>query len=167
MVGSTRLALLITLAAVLTIAAVWAFERAGYTPCELCLLERKPFYASLPVGLVTAYAAHTGWWRTTRLLFAVLIVVFAISAGIAAYHAGVEWNFWAGPSGCSGAVQVTPKVEDFLKQLDTVKVVRCDQAALRVFGLSLAGWNVLASLFLVVVAAIGLRGATLSLLQRR
>lgn len=157
--GAVGLAGLITAVAAVTIATVWAFERAGYTPCELCLLERNPFYASVPLGLATALAAWTGRLRIARALFAALALVFLGSSGLAAYHAGVEWKVWAGPTGCSGTVQAVPSVNDFLKQLDTIKVVRCDDASLRVFGFSLAGWNVFVSLFLTVVAVLGARGA--------
>lgn len=157
--GSVGTAGLITVTAAVTIATVWAFQRAGYTPCELCLLERNPFYAAVPLGLATGLAGWTRRWRVAAALFGLLALIFVASAGLAAYHAGVEWKIWAGPTGCSGAVQAAPSVNDFFKQLDAVKVVRCDEAALRVFGFSLAGWNVFVSLFLLVVSALGLRGA--------
>ncbi len=157
--GAVGVASLITVVAVVTIGTVWAFERAGYTPCELCLLERNPFYASVPLGLATILAARTDRLRITQVLFALLALTFLGSTVLAAYHAGVEWKIWAGPTGCSGAVQAVPSVNDFLKSLSTVKVVRCDEAALRVFGFSLAGWNVFVSLFLLAIAILGLRGA--------
>ena len=155
-------AALITIAAILTIATVWAFEISGYTPCELCLTERIPFYVSIPCGLLAVAAAWAGHRRATRILFVLLALTFVLSAGLAAYHTGVEWGFWPGPTGCSGAIQAAASVGDFLKQLDTVKVVRCDQAALRVLGLSLAGWNVAVSLLLVFGAALGFRRAGLA-----
>ena len=63
-----------------------------------------------------------------------LILVFAAGAMLGAYHAGVEWKLWAGPTGCSGAAAAPAAVADFLKQLDSVTVVRCDEAALQVLG---------------------------------
>lgn len=157
--GTVGLGLLVTVAAAVTIATVWAFQAEGYTPCELCLLERNPFYAAVPLGLAAALAGRVQAWRMTATLFGLLVLVFAASAALAAYHAGVEWRLWAGPTGCSGAVRSAPDVGGFLKQLGTVRVVRCDEAALRVFGLSLAGWNVFVSLFLTAVAGLGVRGA--------
>ena len=74
-----------------------------------------------------------------------------------AYHAGVEWGFWPGPTECTGALPRAATVEDFLKQLQTVKVVRCDSAALRILGLSLAGWNAVISVGLAALAVFGLR----------
>jgi disulfide bond formation protein DsbB len=43
-----------------------------------------------------------------------------------------------------------------LNQLQSVQVVRCDEAAWRFLGISLAGYNVLISLALAAIAAFGL-----------
>ena len=48
-------------------------------------------------------------------------------------------------------------VNDLVKSLDSVKVVRCDEVQLRIAGLSLAGWNVVASAVLAVYAALAAR----------
>jgi len=78
------------------------------------------------------------------------------SAGLGAYHAGVEWRWWAGPSDCSGPMTDFTINGPLLKQLQSIHVVRCDEAAWRLFGLSLAGYNVLISLALAAIAAFGL-----------
>ena len=82
-----------------------------------------------------------------------------IGLGIATYHAGVEWHFWAGPDACTGPVD-GPAVQasDLLAQLsapNTTPVIRCDEPYFRVFGLSFAGLNVLASAFLAAIALFG------------
>jgi disulfide bond formation protein DsbB len=48
-----------------------------------------------------------------------------------------------------------------MSQLQNIHVVRCDEAAWRFLGLSLAGWNVPLSLGLALIAAWGARGAYL------
>ena len=48
-------------------------------------------------------------------------------------------------------------MQDFLHQLQTQKVVRCDAVAIRIFGLSLAGWNALISAALAIIAVWGVR----------
>ena len=73
--------------------------------------------------------------------FAALALGMAIGAMLAAYHAGVEWHFWPGPQECSGDPNFG-RTGSLLEQLNTVIVVRCDEAAWRLFGLSLAGYNV-------------------------
>ena len=138
---------------------MWGFQWSGYMPCELCLLERYPFYGAVPLAVATAGASRAGGTRLTLAGFAVLAALFLASAGLAAYHAGVEWQFWTGPSGCTGSLTAPAGINDFLHQLDTVKVMRCDAAALRLLGVSLAGWNVVVSLILSVVACTGLGAA--------
>ena len=143
-----------------TVAAVWFLQARGYNPCELCLKERVPFYVGVPLAAALAVRAGPGcpaprhgpasrrWsWFSPR------------GAVLGAYHAGVEWKLWAGPTGCSGAAAAPAAVADFLKQLDSVTVVRCDEAALQVLGLSLAAWNALLSAGLAGVAALGVRRA--------
>ncbi|MCI0559082.1 MAG: disulfide bond formation protein B, partial [Nitrososphaera sp.] len=56
---------------------------------------------------------------------------------------------------CSGALDRARTVEDFLAQLQSVKVARCDVPALRILGLSLAGWNAVVSATLAIAAMIG------------
>ena len=76
-----------------------------------------------------------------------------VSAALGAYHAGVEWRFWAGPTDCSGPVTDFTTKGPLLDQLQSIRVVRCDEAAWRFLGVSLAGYNVLVSLALAAVAA--------------
>lgn len=145
-------AALICLVLVVALGGAWAFQMAGYAPCELCLRERIPYYLGIPVAAVAAFAARR---RRTYLAvagFAVLIVVFALSTAFGLYHVGVEWRFWPGPTECSGAVPAAANVADFLEQLHHVSVVRCDQPAITILGISLAGWNALVSVLVVGLA---------------
>ena len=75
---------------------------------------------------------------------------------LAAYHAGVEWHWWQGPTDCTGPLTDLSK-GSMLNQLQSVSVVRCDEAAWRLFGISLAGYNVLISLALAAIAWCGMR----------
>ena len=138
-----------------TILAAWSFEWAGYPPCELCLKERIPYYAGVPLALLVAAVA---WRRREGLLpagFAALALIFAAGAVLGAYHAGVEWHFWPGPESCTGGFSAPAKVEDFLSQLKTTNVVRCDAAAVHVLGLSLAGWDAVVCALLAGLACWG------------
>ena len=78
------------------------------------------------------------------------------------YHAGVEWHWWAGPADCSGPLTDLRTGGSLLNQLHAVHVVRCDEAAWRFLGLSLAGYNVLVSLALAIIAVFGLSTTGLS-----
>ena len=140
---------------VLTIAGAFAFQAAGIAPCELCLKERLPYYAGLALGAITLAAAARAPRPVALACFALLALLFVGSAGFGAYHAGVEWGFWPGPSDCTGTPERAASSADFLRQLRSVRVVRCDAVAIRVLGLSLAGWNGVVSFGIAALAFMG------------
>jgi disulfide bond formation protein DsbB len=132
----------------------------GLAPCPLCLDERIPYYVAIPMAVLIAIGAR-GHARRGLLTAGLLVVglVMLASAGLGAYHAGVEWKFWPGPADCSGPIQSFGRASDLLRQLNSVHVVRCDAAAWRFLGVSLAGYNVLISLALAAVTGWALRAS--------
>jgi disulfide bond formation protein DsbB len=140
-----------------TLLGAWFFQFVvKLPPCPLCLEQRIPYYVVIPLSLLVAVAAHLRAPRSiVAASFAVLLVAMLVSAALGAYHAGVEWRFWAGPTDCSGPVTDFTTKGPLLDQLQSIRVVRCDEAALRFLGISLAGYNVLVSLALAAVAAFG------------
>ncbi|MBB4199665.1 hypothetical protein CCR94_07315 [Rhodoblastus sphagnicola] len=145
---------LILVAAALTLIAAWTLQSLGFQPCELCLKERYAFYAALPVAAAAIFLARNAPPAAARTALALLALIFAANAALAFYHAGVEWKLWAGPTDCTGDFVKPATMEDFRRQLQTVKVVRCDEPALKILGLSLAFWNFLVSSALGAVAAL-------------
>lgn len=136
-------ALIIALGALATIGGAWFIEIVlGVKPCPLCLEQRIPYYAGIPVALATAFAAKP-YPKLARALLALTAIIFLIGAGMGAYHTGVEEGLWKGPADCTGPIPQAAAMGDFLKSLDTVRVIRCDEVAMRIFGLSLAAWNAL------------------------
>jgi disulfide bond formation protein DsbB len=128
------------------ILAALAFEHlGGYAPCPLCLMQRYAFYAAIPL-LFIAMALASEMPRLAALIFFAVALAFLANAGLGVYHAGVEWKFWPGPDTCATAQALPTNAADLLSGLAETRVVRCDEAAWTLFGLSLAGWNVLASL---------------------
>lgn len=152
------IALAILAIAAASIAGAFLFQALGYLPCELCLKERIPYYAAIPIAGLTLIFAARGARALSRVAFSILALIFVASAIFGAYHAGVEWGFWPGPTECTGSLERAASVTDFLKQLQSVKVVRCDSAALRILGLSLAAWNAVISAGLAWLAVLGARG---------
>ena len=158
MLSPFRIALIVTATASATLGGAWFIQFVlDVLPCHLCLIERIPYYASLPLGLL---AIGFGWRAPQGLpvrgLVGLLALVFAASTVLGTYHAGVEFGIFQGPTDCTGTIGKTVDIADFLKSLDTVKVIRCDDVAMRIFGLSLAAWNAVISLGLTLAAALGM-----------
>ncbi len=150
--ASRNAALAILLFAFATIAGAWTYEAMGFLPCDLCLKQRIPYYVAMPVAALTMLWAHRGRAALARAGLIVLALLFLAGAALAAYHSGVEWKMFAGPSDCTGALSKAGSVDAFMQQLQSVKVVRCDEPSLWVMGLTLSNWNVLISLALAAIA---------------
>jgi disulfide bond formation protein DsbB len=150
-------ALAITIIAAATLAGAWFFQLVlDIRPCPLCLEQRYAYYLAVPLGLLVAFAASREAPRPLLLAgLAILLLAALCNAYLGAYHAGVEWKFWQGPTDCSGPVGNLGSAGNLLERLDTVKVIRCDEVQWRFLGLSLAGYNVLISLLMAAIAAWG------------
>jgi len=127
-----------------------------YVPCELCLKERVPYFAAIPLALVVALAA---WRRAPRPVIVGGLVLLALimlaGVGLGAYHAGVEWGFWPGPTECSGGTSNFGSASGLLDTINQTRLVPCNVAAFRFLGISLAGYNALISAALAALALWG------------
>jgi disulfide bond formation protein DsbB len=147
----------VALVAAATLVAAWGFQYiGGYIPCELCYQERVPYYIAIPLALIAAASAYYGGpaWLTRGALFLVGLA-FAWGTYLAAYHTGVEWHFWPGPTDCSGDTANAVSTGDLLKQIDNIRVAQCDVVQWTMFGLSFAGWNTVISAGLTVAGLFG------------
>ena len=133
---ATMLVFIITLT---TILGAWVFEFAGFAPCELCLMQRFAYYAAVPLSLLFLIIGQNNP-RLLRGGLVLLGLIMLASCIFGIYHAGVEWKFWQGPTTCTGGGDFKGGLPDLTK-----KAVMCDQPALRILGLSLAGWNAVVS----------------------
>ncbi len=154
---ATAAALAVFAIGLATLLGAWFFQYVvKLAPCPLCLEQRIPYYVIIPLSLLIAIAARL---RAPGALIAVGFLVLAIAAlcgaALGAYHAGVEWRWWPGPTDCSGPVTDFSAKGSILNQLQSIRVVRCDEAAWRFLGISLAGYNVLISLLMAAIAAYG------------
>jgi disulfide bond formation protein DsbB len=145
-------ALLLT---IVVIATAFGFEYiGGYAPCPLCLMQRYAYFAGIPLlflALVLVATDRAGWAAT---VFFIAALAFLANGGLGIYHAGAEWKFWPGPDTCAAAAApLGGGSGGLLQQLETTRVIRCDEAPWTLFGLSFAGWNVVTS-FLIFVASL-------------
>ncbi len=119
----------------------------GLVPCILCLYQRVPYVVVAGLSALGLLLPLTAAVRRRQVAMAG--VVFLVGAAIAFYHVGVEAHWWAAATGCAGTPVGQMTMEQFQAQLFTPQKP-CDQVDVRILGLSLAGWNTIASLVLAV-----------------
>lgn len=131
----------------------FVFQYFGFAPCKLCLWQRWPHAAAIAVGgLVLMLGPLT--------LLGILGALSALTtAGIGAYHTGVERGFWEGPSSCTGDANALSGLSgtELLSTDAPNTIVMCDEVAWAFAGLSMASWNVVISLVLAYIWLLALR----------
>jgi disulfide bond formation protein DsbB len=138
------------------LAAAHAFETFGHlAPCTLCLYQRDVYWTALPIAAASLVVVRTPLAKLASLLGFVLALTFLVGAAIAVWHAGAEWKFWPGPKTCASAGGGASAAGlAALMHGARIAAPHCDEAAWRLFGLSMAGWNVLISLKLAAWSAV-------------
>lgn len=119
----------------------------GLLPCALCLKQRVAFYLALPL-LALAYWQADKAPAAMRGLLTTIGIIFLANAGLAFYHAGIEYGYWLGPASCGGGGGQALDTKALFEALTSSAMVRCDAPAFTLFGISLAGYNMLACLAL-------------------
>lgn len=151
-------AIAVALVGAATIIGALYFEYVvGLRPCPLCLDQRIPYYLAIPVAALVAISARLGAPRALLSAGLGLIALAMLTgAALGVYHSGIEWGWWAGPQDCSGPVESFGPASGLIGALQSINVVRCDEAAWRFLGLSLAGYNALISFGLALIALWGM-----------
>jgi disulfide bond formation protein DsbB len=147
-----RLAILIGLFCVAMIIGVYFFENVvGVLPCEMCYWQRWPHMAVIVTGFGAAglYAARIIDRPSVGILIWVSLAILAVSVAIGVWQAGLEWRWWHGPETCSGPRFELTSVMDL-----NAPVQSCEDPGWRMFGLSLAGYNVLCTGGVIVLSAL-------------
>ena len=137
-----RIPLLVAVASLASLAIAFASQYwGGLQPCVLCIYQRYPYGVAAALGIIgMIVAGRPGLLRSILLLAA---LAFLVDAGIAAFHVGVEQHWWAGTSECGSLLDLNASPEDLKNQLLNQPVVRCDEPAWELFGVSMAGYNFL------------------------
>ncbi|MCB2116204.1 MAG: disulfide bond formation protein B [Rhodobacteraceae bacterium] len=139
-----RLVLLAAGGSAALLLGAFVFQYFGYAPCKLCLWQRWPHAAAIAIGLL-AFAVPGAWLRWAGALSATATGILGI------YHTGVERAWWQGPDSCTSGGSLAGSADDLLNQIMAAPLVRCDEVAWSLLGLSMASWNAIASFALALI----------------
>lgn len=151
----SALAAFLALLGIALLLGAFGFEYLGRVrPCHLCLGQRLPW----PIMTIVAGIGMLGLRRgapsfLAPAAFAAAIAIALWSAYLAGFHAGVEWKWWPGPPTCTNTGALPSGA--FSGSFDPSDIVRCDEIAWSMFGLSLAGYNFIFSLVALAAATLG------------
>ena len=144
-VTASRLALLAGAGSLVILLAAFGFQYIGeLAPCKLCLWQRYPHGVAIVLAVIFARVKH-------RLLLWLGGVASLSTAAIAAYHSGVEQKWWQGPDTCTSGSIDGLSTEQLMAQIMAAPIVRCDEIAWSFLSLSMASWNLIASLLLAAL----------------
>ncbi len=148
----THLIALAGLGSAALLAGAFAFQFiGGMAPCTLCLWQRWPHAAAVVIMIVALVMPG-------RLLPLLGMLAALTTAAIGGFHVGVEQGWWEGFASCTAGSIAGVSVEDLLNPNITVAApARCDAIAWSLFGISMAGWNVVLSVFLAGIWGLAAR----------
>lgn len=139
------LTLLATLGSTALLLGAFGFQYlADLAPCKMCLWQRYPHAMAIGIGAIALFIPGV----FVRYLGALAALATAV---IGAYHAGVEWNLWQGPTSCTSSPINDLSPQELMTQILAAPITRCDEIAWQMFGLSMAGWNAVLSFGLVLI----------------
>lgn len=136
------------------IAAYLSQYIGGLQPCPLCLYQRVPYGINIFLGAVAIYLI--GRDRMPIILIAVIGSVFMVDAGIAFYHVGVEQGWFEGLAACAGGGETPGTVSELMSiLLNEPPPPPCDQVQWSLFGVSMAGYNMVYASLSATITLIG------------
>jgi disulfide bond formation protein DsbB len=143
-VTQRNLILLAGLGSLLLLGGAFVFQAFGYAPCKLCLWQRWPHAAAIVLAGLSLVVVH-------RALPWLGAAAAATTGAIGVFHAGVELKWWEGPTTCTSGAVGGMSVDDLLAQINAAPLIRCDEIAWSLFGVSMAGWNAILSFALAAL----------------
>ena len=140
-----KLILLISIIAL--ISAFFIEYILGHQPCNLCILERIPYFLAIIVILL-----NYKFIEFEKFFILFLTIIFLFGTVLSLYHLGIEQGLIQESLVCdlkSGSNLLSK--EEILKQLQE-KSVSCKDVTFKMFGLSLTSYNILISILITFSA---------------
>ena len=146
MKNKTVLSVILFISIFALIAAYFVEYILGYKPCNLCLIERLPYFFAIVI--IFLYLTIN---RFEKFILIFLGLIFASGTILSFYHFGIEQGFFKESLVCisNNEINILNK-EDLLKDFQKT-TVSCKDVEFTLFGLSLATINVIISLILSVI----------------
>ena len=139
-----RLALIAGAGSALLLGGAFVFQALGYAPCKMCIWQRWPHALAIVLGVAALFMPAV--W-----LMWIGALAMAITAGIGFYYTGVERGWFEGPTSCTSGDISNLSSEELMQQILSAPLVRCDEVAWSLAGLSMASWNMILSLVLMAI----------------
>lgn len=139
------LTVIATLGSAAILTGALGFQYLGeLAPCKLCYWQRYPHAAAIVIGILAFFLP------VTALLYLGALAALA-TAAVGLFHVGVEQGWWEGPTTCTSAPIGGLSPDQLMEQILSAPLVRCDEIAWEFLNVSMAGWNTLLSLGLVLI----------------
>lgn len=136
--------------AFLSLTFAYIAEFLGYKPCILCLYQRIPF-AIIFFSAIIAFKFQ----KTTRFFAYLCVLSIIANLFVSGYHSGVEHGVFDGPKNCvSTNIANVSSTAELKKIIESTETVSCKEPALKIFGISMAEWNFIWNLCLLLYAAL-------------
>jgi len=146
--------LFIFIVSVCVVIVVHYLEYIGFTPCQLCIYQRWPWYLIIFLSLISIFYNKKVYPYNKFIIF----MIFVGSAAYAGWHAGIEWAFWEGPTTCATGTNKIESHNNLLENIQNIQsFVSCSEAGFRFLGISLAGYNFISSLIMAIYTFLFLR----------
>ncbi len=144
---------LVAITALVALATAWVAQYGfDLFPCELCLYQRLPYMGIVALaGLSTLPVVDP---EARRLAAYIAALLFATTAGVAVFHVGVEQEWWA--AACAPTDAAAFSFDDIRSALQKPGQPACNDIPFTLFGISFAGYNILAGL---ILAGLSLKAA--------
>ena len=116
----------------------------GHEPCNLCLIERIPYLASL-ILISLIFIIN----KFEKVIAGIVLLFFVLGSAVSFYHVGIEQGFFSESLVCDlSSTDENMSKKDLLKQLQNKTPISCKEVTFKVFGLSLATINTIISILL-------------------
>ena len=142
---------LVTLFSVVALASALIAEYYfDLQPCAMCLKQREPYYVII-AGFILVMILK---WQDKIWFYVGVQIVSIYGLFYSLWHVGIENKILAGPSSCSGGLNISTNTSSLKEQIISKAVINCEEVAWSIFGLSAATMNSLLLFLIFIINAI-------------